>query len=53
MERSCTDFVPHPYLLETLFAFKSKVSSIFRDVLGIYEIHHIYCARSQTEVFLN
>ncbi|RUR12013.1 hypothetical protein [Legionella sp. km772] len=41
MEKSCKDYAPHPHLLETLFAFKKKVSAIFRDVLGIYEIHHI------------
>ena len=41
MELCCNAYAPHPYLLETLFAFKKKVSTIFRDVLGIYEIHHI------------
>lgn len=32
---------PHPHLLEALFAFRSKVSTVFRDVLGIHEINHI------------
>lgn len=41
MEEPCKTYMPHPHLLETLFAFKRKVSSVFRDVLGIYEIHHI------------
>lgn len=41
MEKSCETYAPHPHLLETLFAFKKKVSSVFRDVLGIYEINHI------------
>ena len=41
MEKSCNDLVLHPHLLEALFAYKSKVSSVFRDILGIHEIHHI------------
>ena len=41
MENSRNDLVPHPKFLEVLFAFKSKVSTVFRDVLGIHEIHHI------------
>lgn len=32
---------PHPQLMEALFVHKSKVSAVFRDVLGIYEINHI------------
>ncbi|KTD19695.1 hypothetical protein [Legionella londiniensis] len=32
---------PHPSFLEILFAHKSKVSSIFRDIIGIHEINHI------------
>lgn len=31
----------HPHFLDTLFAYKGKVSSIFKDVLGLYEISHI------------
>ncbi|CAM2912896.1 hypothetical protein [Legionella worsleiensis] len=37
--------VLHPQHLEILFAFKSKLSYIFRDVLGIHEIHHIAVTR--------
>lgn len=36
---------PHPQLLEALFAFRSKVSAVFRDVLGIHEIHHMALTR--------
>ena len=32
---------PHSCFLETLFAYKSRASSVFRDVLGLYEISHI------------
>ncbi len=35
------DVVPHPRFLEALFVFRSKVSSVFLDVLGIHEINHI------------
>ncbi len=35
------EIAPHPQLLEALFYHKSRVSSIFRDVLGLYEIDHI------------
>jgi hypothetical protein len=45
MENSRKDLVPHPQFLEVLFAFKSKVSSVFRDVLGIHEIHHMALTR--------
>lgn len=41
MENSRKDVVLHSQLLEVLFAYKSKVSTVFRDVLGIHEIHHI------------
>lgn len=41
METSCKHFAPHPSLLELLFIFKSKVSSVYRDILGIHEIAHI------------
>ncbi len=33
--------VPHPHHLDMLFACKSKVSSVFKDVLGLHEISHI------------
>ncbi len=45
METGCTKIVPHPQLLEALFAFRSKVSSVFRDVLGLYEIGHMAVTR--------
>ncbi|MBA2656652.1 MAG: hypothetical protein H0U70_06655 [Tatlockia sp.] len=35
------EIAPHPQLLEALFVFRPRVSTIFRDVLGIHEIHHI------------
>jgi hypothetical protein len=41
MENTRIDVRPHPQLLEMLFAFKNKVSNVFKDVLGLYEIHHI------------
>ncbi|MFI4918625.1 MAG: hypothetical protein ACHP65_03620 [Legionellales bacterium] len=41
MENSRIDVRPHPQLLEVLFAFKSKVSNVFKDVLGLHEMHHI------------
>jgi hypothetical protein len=31
--------------LEFLFAFKSKISTIFREVLGIHEINHVAVTR--------
>ncbi|MFT4058537.1 MAG: hypothetical protein QM652_03210 [Legionella sp.] len=45
MERSRNNVRLHPDILEMLFAFKGKVSSVFRDVLGIHEIDHIACTR--------
>lgn len=41
MENCLNPVVLHPHYLDILFAFKSKVSNVFRDVLGIHEIHHI------------
>lgn len=35
---------PHSKLLEMLFAHKRRVSCVFNDVLGLYEIHHISLA---------
>ena len=32
---------PHPNFLETLFAYKSPVSAVFKDVLGLNDLHHI------------
>lgn len=45
MENSLNDLVPHPQFLEVLFAFKNQVSTVFRDVLGIHEIHHVALTR--------
>lgn len=45
MEVCCKNIVLHPKFLEILFAFKSKVSSVFREVLGIHEIHHMALSR--------
>lgn len=41
METGCKNAIPHPQMLEALFAHRSKVASIFRDVLGLHEIHHL------------
>ena len=41
METSHIKVVPHPHFLEALFAFRSKISRIFGDVLGMYDISHI------------
>jgi hypothetical protein len=41
MEISRIEIVPHPQFLEALFAFKSKVSHVFNDVLGLHDISHI------------
>ena len=30
----------HPDFIKTLFAYKNNVSSIFNDILGLYEISH-------------
>lgn len=45
MEISRTEVTPHPLLLEVLFAHRRKVSSVFRDVLGLHEINHIAIAQ--------
>lgn len=41
MEILNTEVTPHPHFLDMLFAHKSKVSNVFRDVLGLYEINHL------------
>ncbi len=41
MENNKNEIRLHPQFLEILFAHKSKVFSVFRDVLGLYEINHI------------
>lgn len=45
MENRRTDITPHPQLIETLFAYKSRVSAIFNDVLGIHDINYFSVAR--------
>lgn len=35
----------HPRFLDALFAYKSQAMNIFRDVLGLYDIHHLAVAR--------
>jgi len=54
METNCIEAVPHPQLLEALFAFRSKVSNVFREVLGIHQIDHIAITRiNETQKLLN
>ena len=38
------DIVLHPLVLEILFSHQDNVSSVFKDVLGLYEIDHIALA---------
>lgn len=45
METSYNPLQLHPQFLEFLFVFKSKVSHIFREVLGIHEVDHIAITR--------
>lgn len=45
MEYHTKQLMLHPEFLEQLFAFKSKVTNVFRDVLGIHEINHIAITR--------
>lgn len=45
MENSRNEVTLHPNLQEVLFAFRSKVLFVFRDVLGIHEIDHIALTR--------
>lgn len=44
MEIANKETVPHPRHLDMLFAHRSKVASVFRDVLGLHEISHIAIA---------
>lgn len=41
METGCNIAIPHPQMLEALFAHRSRVASVFRDILGLHEIHHM------------
>lgn len=40
MEKSCNVVNLHPQFLDILFAFKSKINLVFRDIKGIHEIDH-------------
>lgn len=52
MENRRNEVMPHPQYLDVLFAFKSKVSSVFRDVMGIHEIDHIAFTRIKNNQLL-
>lgn len=41
MNKQCLRLTPHSTYLETLFAYKSQVDAVFKDVLGLNDIHHI------------
>jgi len=41
MTRTHQTITPHAYFLDALFAYKSKVNHIFKNILGLYHIHHI------------
>lgn len=41
MNKQHQRITPHPDFLETLFAYKSNVSAVFKDVLGLNDISHI------------
>lgn len=45
MENRCIEVFPHPQLIDMLFAYKIKISAIFKDVLGLYEIDHMAVTR--------
>ena len=45
MNKNLTNVRPHPRLLDMLFACKSNISLIFKDVLGLHEINHISVTR--------
>lgn len=45
MEKNLKNVLPHPQFLEFLFAFKRTVSAVFKDILGLYDIHHFAVTR--------
>jgi len=45
MDKRCNEVVPHPQFFESLFAFKNKVSNVFKDIIGIHALHHFAIAR--------
>jgi len=49
MENNSENIKIHPYFIETLFGYKSKMFRVFRDVLGIHEINHISITRVNSQ----
>lgn len=49
MEICLKNVTPHPQLPEILFAHRRKVSSVFRDIIGIHEINHIALTKVDKE----
>ncbi|MCC5791747.1 MAG: hypothetical protein JJT82_03950 [Legionellaceae bacterium] len=45
MEILTQDVRLHPQYLDALFACKRQVSGIFRDIIGLYDIHHMALSR--------
>lgn len=45
MTNLLNEITPHPSLVDLLFAYKSRISPIFKDVLGIHDLSHIAVAR--------
>lgn len=45
MTNLLNEITPHPCLVDLLFAYKSSISPIFKDVLGIHDISHIAVTR--------
>ncbi|WED42481.1 hypothetical protein [Legionella cardiaca] len=45
MEKSWAQVTPHPKFLELLFTFRTKLFTIFGDVLGLHGITHIAITR--------
>ena len=41
MDNWCKPVTPHPQFLDLLFTFRSKVFSVYREIMGIHEISHI------------
>lgn len=53
MEFNTDEVRPHPKLIDTLFAFRRRVSSVFDDVLGIFEIRHVAITRISPDLQLS
>lgn len=41
MNVTTTNILPHPNYLEMLFAHKSAVNHVVKDVLGLYDVDHV------------